>query len=236
MPSGATSQVFETVELLEMILLNISIKHPEFWRNEAGLRQLFAVQRVSKTFRDTIQGSSKLLRVMFLKHDPTSEVFDPEVNDFQSIATSNPFACSAYLYTTRGAGVKTSFMAAQGSEDGMQIIFEQGEAERSFLWKEEQYGVTPSWKKMLLKEGQPRPLWLELNWRDSDGATANQFNSMVDDQLPPGCTLGELVEYLSTIAVPYRERGGQGVDWYRTVAGVKVIEKLKAKYAFTWRS
>lgn len=55
----AANKVFDTVELLEMILLDVP------------MIDLLVLQRTNKTFRDTMRGSKKLKQHMFLESKPT---------------------------------------------------------------------------------------------------------------------------------------------------------------------
>lgn len=58
MPASAATRVFNTTELLEGVLLELSFL------------DLFVIQRVSQTFRETIHGSVKLKQHMFLESPP----------------------------------------------------------------------------------------------------------------------------------------------------------------------
>lgn len=76
---SASQKVFATIELLEMILL------------ELPLTTLFVVQGVSTIFDDTIHGSIRLKRKMFLETDHSFEASNKEeVNPIISGCTFNP--------------------------------------------------------------------------------------------------------------------------------------------------
>ncbi|KAF2161544.1 hypothetical protein M409DRAFT_27942 [Zasmidium cellare ATCC 36951] len=63
----AANKVFDTVELLEMILLGVP------------MMDLFVLQRTSNTFRDTMRGSKKLKQHMFLEQAPTKTAVENPV-------------------------------------------------------------------------------------------------------------------------------------------------------------
>ncbi|KAK4542616.1 hypothetical protein LTR36_006664 [Oleoguttula mirabilis] len=60
-PASAAAKVFNIPELLENILLHLSMR-------QLFVKQLFVVQRVDWKFQGVITGSEKLRRLMFLAH------------------------------------------------------------------------------------------------------------------------------------------------------------------------
>lgn len=77
--TSAAQKVFAMIELLEMILL------------ELPLTTLFIVQGVNSTFDDTIHGSVRLKRKMFLESDHSFEAANKEeINPILSACTFNP--------------------------------------------------------------------------------------------------------------------------------------------------
>ncbi|CAK4033130.1 Hypothetical predicted protein [Lecanosticta acicola] len=66
--NSAAFRVLDTAELLEKILLCLG----EGTEDDGPVKQLFTLQRVDKTFRNSIQASSKLRRLMCLELEPTA--------------------------------------------------------------------------------------------------------------------------------------------------------------------
>ncbi|KAK4496114.1 hypothetical protein PRZ48_012093 [Zasmidium cellare] len=98
-PKGYTAaKVFSTPELMEGILLNLFT------------RQLFGVLRTCKTFKDTIDGSVKLQRAMFLKLDP-SVTFDPHSPQVNTLLHEMFFVPSLRIVEQGPRGIK--FVEAQ---------------------------------------------------------------------------------------------------------------------------
>lgn len=105
MDSTAVSRVLATAELLEMILVQLSTSDgaQSFWyaREQVAdnIMQLFSAQRVNVFFRNTIRGSMKLRRLMWLEQDPS--VQEPETTGAHHLSNTNPIVESFFFGTTK---------------------------------------------------------------------------------------------------------------------------------------
>lgn len=70
MATPSVTQVFDTTELVEMILLD----------NDISMPQLFLLQRVNKRFKGVIDGSRKLRRRMFLDYGTQTKQLESLLN------------------------------------------------------------------------------------------------------------------------------------------------------------
>ncbi|KAF2166969.1 hypothetical protein M409DRAFT_54729 [Zasmidium cellare ATCC 36951] len=151
-------RVLGTVELLEMVLLELPIA------------TLFTVQRVNTKFHDTITGSIHLRRVMFLETDPSFEASNKQqINPMLEQCTFTPKS-GLYLELV----TKTANPLYRSLTDCLEIdlpYFTTPTSKRSRLRDKVWLGhvrkptkplmlphrtdVRESWQYMLLKQGRP---------------------------------------------------------------------------------
>lgn len=79
-PAASVHAVFNTTELLELILLRLPL---------VAIRDMLCVQRVNRSFRSTIQGSNKLKKRLFLIPDSAVPVEEDE-DDEEYLWAFNP--------------------------------------------------------------------------------------------------------------------------------------------------
>ena len=180
---NATKRVIGLPELLEAILLPLQ---PE---------DLLRIQRVSRTFYSTIQGSTQLRRKLFYEQDstPLPDPFDPpQVNPFirkavqrfakVSIETFECDFCEFQHCRPRIEHV-TKFCVSGKVKAYSEAILEILEAETG-LWR-------PAWHSMCLTA------------RPCDVAVETNLWACNDAHLPPEAKMGDLVQLMRTL---YKER------------------------------
>lgn len=103
--TSAASKAFAIPELLEQILMDTCCE-------ECDSRWLFVLQRVDSAFKDTIQGSTQLLRLTGIKHQYSTPCSLP-LREFLKMALNSVF--DDLLCHTRG-GIGGA-MLCKGSRD-----------------------------------------------------------------------------------------------------------------------
>lgn len=133
--ASKADEVFQTPELLEEILSNLS------------LYELFTVQRTCPTFRDTINGSIRLQRAMFLQPTPYRP---PD----QSWSRPNPFLMSTMFRPPMAARLEVVDHIACSGLFGPCFRFGVFVATQEASLEREVYNVGDdllgSWRKMLV--------------------------------------------------------------------------------------
>ncbi|KXT01652.1 hypothetical protein AC578_2763 [Pseudocercospora eumusae] len=128
----ATSKVYDTVELLESILLELPI------------RDVLLAQRVAKSWQQTISGSIKLQRSLFFKPMAvlTASQSGPR-DDIQFLALDTP--CATVLQCPGPKTLLTSVLPVTKSSDSTTLHLDKSLEPNSD-------GHRPSWTRMLLTQ------------------------------------------------------------------------------------
>lgn len=196
MSSMAASQVPRTVELLEMIFLHTRAKATysmtDVYEEARNLRHLFILQRVNRTFRDTIQGSVQLRRAMFLEeYSAAAEVTDEDGDHEHKLI--NPLLYSDCFKLTNTYFVEVVWDACKSNK--LPIHYhcpDQNTSSKTPKLSIDQEEV--SWKSMLLQQDSYKMLWLKFRGWDEYGRCWQPFFE-VEPVLAPR-TLGELITLL----------------------------------------
>lgn len=214
-------------ELLENILSNLSV------------RQLFGVQRTSKVFIGTINGSVKLQRKMFLKKDTSissksdAPMLNPLLDELFFVPsrelTSGPtngikFKCQEHedqsdkKENTSDQDLDLVFQARKRPQDGKiwtkihryHRVKKNGKAGKL-------YEVDQSWRRTVVSQGVPKPLDTGLDVEEIErhgepiGLTCWDLD---DEDNWNGVTLGKIIDDLeNTLSSEIREIELEEREW-----------------------
>ncbi|CZT19383.1 uncharacterized protein RCC_05231 [Ramularia collo-cygni] len=240
---SAASKVFDILELFEMILVwtaEITIREdqenirilgkfyrPRFWSSSVGngyagepVRQLFVLQRTSKTFQASIRGSIPIRRRMFLEYYPRN------APDMQVLGEG-----------TREVEHMTPLVwfAERVAFKGTDLVYDLVHKPSWKSWQESStpgFHLTPQWYK--LRHLRPGAAWMhpKASWREMKMCCVRQrrvwgFTCELDDYVgfemtftrkdhrrKDWLTLGELQDWLTSMVshLEPRERADSTIE------------------------
>lgn len=182
--NSAAQRFSDTFELLEMVLLNLP------------LRNLFTIQRTTRSFRDTVANSLKLRRRMFLEPESSgvgsAEALNPLLNaEPVRLRPFDPRCICAFWRETHGSATPP-LLEPDPAGTYPYLQFQRGEQFLNvpYVLKDEWVG-DESWTKMRAMQHVQGPVTARLGADILWGAHLDDDNVLGEDS-----TMGELFDWV----------------------------------------
>lgn len=227
MSTPSVTQVFDTTEVVEMILLD----------NDIHMTQLFLLQRVNKSFKGVIDGSRKLRRRMFLEHGTQTKHIESLLNldsaetmsltyeqeqriVKQAILLFNPLlgirpstldACTAKLTIFQHFG----FWMWHGNDNGCPRFKLVSNHPTSSMEIDTKSCVGGSWRNLKISS-----VPLELSFKQTEKELPSGVRKLFN--IDKNTLMGELVDSLDTWYLDLSNRGALEGPIMRLVADVRI--------------